>query len=172
MRSRGDFAVGSPLVRFYGAIANDRGTVAGNGGKMAGKHAAELKVREKQTRVKPGVAADVVTHVRAIVATKVETAREKSADANDEELQIALGKCLGHNSGKFTRKLLRRTVGSDLLSAKLVFLLAEPQKGRKDTGKNKRGRSVAKMWAAEPQWHGEQTEETAEAGAGSMETGV
>jgi hypothetical protein len=50
-----------------------------------------------------------------------------------------------------------------------MFLLAEPHKGRKDTVKSRHDRNLARVWANEPPWRGEQTEAAAETGAGSLE---
>ena len=169
MRRLGEGLKGRCLLGFTG-FAKDRGWMAGNGGEMAEQF--EAGAQEKKTRVK----ADVITRVKATVRTGAGKQAGKSKDAAGEEtaatdrnangreldsrgvadLHSDADKLLGQMSRKVTDFLLLKTFDGDLRCAKMLFLLAEPQKGRKAHEKNRQFRSAALMLAAEPEWQGEQ----------------
>ena len=185
----GRLSSGIAACSFLRDFANDRGTVAGNGGQKAGKTEEKQKranEKEKKARCKADGAPSVKTTARARAKAGVDAVAEASVEtvvaANDsanektpavgagtERLHTRANKTVGQNSGTITRLLLGNTVGGNLDSAKLLLTLAETKNGQKGKEKKRKGRSLALMLASEPEWRGEQTESAAEPGGESLE---
>jgi hypothetical protein len=142
----------------FSAGANDRGALAGNGGKMAAIKKTPLETEK----------ADDETGSATKKKTGESAGRKKAARKDGaEQLRWAADRRVGTNSNKLANLLLQKALEGDLASAKVLLSLAE---GKKPIPEVKGPfRSLALRLAAEPQqprvWQ-EGAAETSWGGAG------
>jgi len=117
--------------------------VAGNGGQMAGKKETRQERKGKQALVQ----ADVVTEVKATAGT---------GERGLASLHEAADQLLAEKCRQIVQSLVDGTCIGNMQCAKMLFMLAEPQDGQGAQEKDRRFRSLAMMWAAEPEWTEEQ----------------
>ena len=89
-------------------------------------------------------------------ASRAKTPRKDGA----ERLRQAADKRVGRNSDKLADLLTEKALAGDLASAKVLVGLAERKKASLEPKKRRRGPSLAERLAAEPEWQGEEEEET------------
>ncbi len=134
---------------------------AGNGGQMAGskkkKQEVESKPREQTTEnVEPCSGCDLGC--------------SQCLNGGARTLRQLAFQTVQDNGAEITESLLKRTLGGDFSSAKLLISLAQPRAEKEGTRKKtRRGRSAALELAEEPQWQDEETEATAETGFAGRE---
>jgi len=171
MHSQGDFEVKlpkAPLPR-----AEDCGTVAGNGGKMAVKEGKRTEAaRRKKNRCEAdetgpghgdgesGKSTGVRLEELAITAV---TGSEGIARLR-ELARVAFRRRSLHVASH----VLEDALEGDTASVQVLIGILEPGKDQKATGAKGRGRSLAEIWAEEPPWE-ESREESAEVGMGGRE---
>jgi hypothetical protein len=117
-----------------------RGTLAGNGGRMAETQQelkAEIAKGEKGSTTKKG--------------QRERASRSKAAHKDGaERLRWAADRRVGKNSEKLADLLTNNALKGDLASTKVLLALAEGKKPVPEV--RKPGRSLALRLAAEPQW--------------------
>jgi hypothetical protein len=96
--------------------------------------------------------------------------RKKAIGRGAAKLREAASKALARNSTKIAKSLVDNSVKGHLPSTQLLIKLADGSNGGGDAAEALLIRSLAKEWAAEPEWNADQGEEAAETASGSRET--
>jgi hypothetical protein len=98
----------------------------------------------------------------SLVKGKNKAAGKKTSGRGASRLSEAADKTLEENSGEIAKSLLESTLKGNVHSARLLVALAEVKAENESTVKKRRIRSKASKLAAEPQWHGDEMNATAE----------
>jgi hypothetical protein len=168
---------------FVSAGCEYRGTVAGNGGQMAGTIEAKLERsvgKVTQARRKAADAPAKKTTGRASLKKGVGTGTAKVAKASkkakqeetagEEGLRVAASKAISRNKENLARHLLSEALHGKGAQADRLFRVVDPKnRQKKDEEQERPHESLALLLESEPEWRGEQSEEAAETGRGGLE---
>jgi hypothetical protein len=147
---------------------------------MAGVIEAKLEqpVRKaKKTRRKAGDAptrktdggASLKKGVGAGVAKTSKKAKQEET-AGEESLRVAASKAINRNKENLARHLLSEAIHGKGPQAGRLFRVVDPKtRQKKDEEEERPHESLALLLESEPEWRGEQSEEAAETGRGSLE---
>jgi hypothetical protein len=170
---------------FVSAGCEYRGTVAGNGGQMAGTTEAKLgqsagktkKARRKagdaptrKTTGRAGLKEGFEADARKVAKTSRKAKQEEAAGAAGEEcLSATASKAVDRNKVNLTRHLLSEALHGKGQSGKLLLTLAETKTGQKDEEHDRPHQSLALLLEGEAEWQGEQSQAASETGEGNLE---
>jgi hypothetical protein len=117
-----------------------------------------------------GQMSEVEGNVVAAKSPRGAGTRKKAIGRGAAKLREAASKALARNSSKIAKSLVDNSVKGHLPSTQLLIKLADGSDEGADAAEALLIRSLAKEWAAEPEWNAGQSEETAETASGSRET--
>jgi hypothetical protein len=134
---------------------------AGNGGQMAG---SKQKKQEVESKPREQTAENLAT------CSGCDLGCSQCLNGGARTLRQLACQTVQDNGAGITESLLKRTLGGDFSSTKLLISLAEPRAEKEGAKKrNRRGRNAAQELAEEPQWRDEETETTMETGFAGRE---